>query len=142
MSHLAYWDIDENAFHDLTNHLRQHLHPFKHNSNQDIELKVVGYISNQPGIIYEIINIYEFSESDLRAWKHILTSYGADHVELGIDTLNKTLTINVYINPKKDIRKTSSSNIYKVCSWYKYIPNFIWIYCLLLLWNPSRYNLI
>ena len=142
MSHLAYWDIDENAFNDLTNHLQQHLYPFKHHSNQDIELKVVGFISNEPGIIYEIVNVYEFSESEIRAWKHILTSYGAHRVELGIDTLNKALTINVYFSPKKDRKKSSDARGYKVCSWYQYVPNFIWIYCLLLLWNPTRYNLI
>ena len=89
-----------------------------------------------------IINVYEFSESELSAWKHILTSYGAHRVELGIDTLNKALTINVYFNPKKDRKKSSDARGYKVCSWYQYVPNFIWIYCLLLVWNPTRYNLI
>ena len=140
MSHLANWDIDESAFEELTKHVKKHLDPFKHSSNQDIELQVVGYISSQPGIIYEIVNVYEFSQSEIDAWKHILNSYGADHVEIGIDTMNKVLTMNVYYEPKKEKKIYSGDNSYKICAWYRYIPNFVWIYFVLLLWNPTRYN--
>ncbi len=142
MSHLSNWDIDESLFQDLIKHVQDHLYPFKHHANQDIELCVVGYVSNEPGIIFEIINVYEFTEKEISAWKHILMAYGADKVDIGIDTLNKTLTLNVYINPKKETKKSSDWKIYKLFAWLLYIPTFVWVYCLLLLWNPIRYNLI
>lgn len=142
MSHLSNWDIDESAFDDLTRHVKEHLYPFKHSSNQDIELQVVGYISNQPGIIYEILNVYAFSESEINAWKHVLTSYGAHNVQIGVDTMNKVVTMNVYYAPKKEKKRNTGFSSYKVCAWYKYIPTFFWIYLLLVLWNPTRYNLM
>lgn len=142
MADLVNWEIDEQAFEKLTEHARKHLYPFKWGDNQDIDLDVLGYVSNTPGIIYEISNVYNFSESEMSAWQHVFKGYGAHEVDLDLDTLNRSIVITVYFDPNNLAqKKTTSSVLYKIVGCINYIPNFIWFYGLLALWNPQRYML-
>ena len=134
MSDLTGWEVDEDSFKAITEFTKNNLYAFKHNENEDMEVKFVGYISDEPGIIYDITNVYSFTEHEIAAWKTIFTNYGASKVDIGIDTLNKIITIYVYYNPKtmkKSTKKWPCSSFFSV---FTYIPTFVYVYiCLSLI---------
>jgi len=144
MSHLSSWKIDEVAFEALTNHACKHIYPFKWGQNQDIEMQTLGYVTNRPGIIYEITNVYRFDEKEIEAWKHVFRGYGAEEVFIEIDTVNRSMMITVHFDPetRMDKKKSIMSNLYKLPSLFAYVPNFLWFYALLAAWKPQRYGLL
>jgi hypothetical protein len=142
-TYMTTWEVNEEEFHDLTNYIHQNIYAFQHGENQDLKVEVVGYISNEPGIIYDFVNCYSFTESEIAAWKKILIKFGAKDVHIEIDTIQRTMTMQVFFEKKASDTKTSYfCSLYKLLAVWSYIPTFVWAYAGLVAWNKERYLLL
>lgn len=144
MSDLISWELTENLrreFDDLEKYANTQIYAFQHGENADIKLRRVGYISSDPGIIFDIENVFSFTQQEISAWTELFIDYGASDVQIGLDSTNRTISIFVHFIAKKEQKKTNSNVVYKLLALPSYIPTFIWAYLGLILWNPSRYQI-
>lgn len=142
--YLLSWDLTEDlkqSYDNLYKHASHQLYAFKHGDNDNLELNFQGYISNEPGIILDITNCFSFTQSEIEAYKTVFLDYGASKVEIGMNAMSRTVTIYIYYYPKKEQKNASFTSVYKMFSWQKYIPLFVWIYLLLIIWKPNKYLL-
>ena len=142
---LTSWELTdelESNFNDLIKYAKRNLYAFRHGDNQDLQLEFRGYISNEPGVIIDVVNCFSFTQSEIEAYKTLFLNYGADNVRVGMDTVTRTITIYIYYNGRKEPKKGTISVGYKLLTLPRYIPAFCWIYFLLVLWNPDRYQVV
>lgn len=144
MSDLISWELTESLrreFEDLENYAKNQIYAFQHGENADIKLKRIGYISSDPGVIFDIENVFSFTQEEIGAWTVMFKDYGASDVQVGLDSTNRTITIFVHFEGKKEDKKSNRNVVYKLLALPSYIPGFIWAYLGLILWNPTRYQI-
>ena len=144
MSDLISWELTESLkreFDELEKYASDQLYAFQHGDNIDISLTRIGFISSDPGVIFDIKNVFSFTQQEIEAWTEIFKDYGATDVHIGIDSTDRTITIFVHFTSKREGKKTNSGIVYKLISLPSYIPTFIWVYFCLILWNPTRYQI-
>ena len=142
--YLLSWNLTEElklSYDSLHKHASDQLYAFKHGENDNLELHFQGYISNQPGIILDITNCFSFTQKEIEAYKTVFLDYGASKVEIGMNAMARTVTIYIYYHPKKEQKSTGFTSVYKMFALQKYIPLFVWVYLLLIIWKPNRYTL-
>lgn len=144
MSDLISWELTETLrreFDELEKYASDKLYAFQHGDNVDIKLTRVGFISSDPGIIFDIQNVFSFTQKEIEAWVQLFKDYGATDVDVGIDSTERTITIFVHFTTKREGKNSNSGIVYKLFSVYNYIPTFIWVYFSLVVWNPARYRI-
>lgn len=142
---LTSWELTddlESAFHDLQKYAQNNLYAFQHGENKDLSIEFRGYISNAPGIILDITNCFSFNQSEIEGWRVLFLNYGASNVRIGMDTMTRTITIYIYYDGRRVPKKSTLSSVYKCTKLPMLIPTFVWIYLLLLVWNPPRYQML
>lgn len=142
-AYMTTWTVDQKAFDDLLLYIKQNVYAFKHGQNQDLEVQFVGFITNEPGMIVDLINCYSFDEREIDSWKTILTKFGASHVQVSIDAMQRVMTLHIYYEKQnKATEKTSFCSPYKLLTPVRYVPTFVWAFISLVLWNPQRYLML
>ena len=142
-AYMTTWPVDQKAFDDLLLYIKQNVYAFKHGQNQDLEVQFVGLITNEPGMIVDIVNCYSFDEREIDSWKKILTKFGASDVQVSIDAMQRVMTLHIYYEKqKKATEKTSFCSPYKLLAPVRYVPTFVWAFISLVIWNPQRYLML
>ena len=114
MSDLISWELNETLrreFDELENYASNQLYAFQHGDNIDIKLNRVGFISSDPGIIFDIQNVFSFTQKEIEAWITLFKDYGADSLSNSDLTLQQKHEIQKMFNNNNNINKSVLKNI-------------------------------
>ncbi len=90
----------------------------------NVDIECVGPLTKTPGIMFEMSNVYETTDDEMRQLKDIFYSLGAQNVTTDINTMTQTVYFSV--------EKTSVHESSVFSSLYKCVPPLPIILCMVL----------
>lgn len=92
--------------------------------DHNLDIECVGPLTKTPGIMFEMSNVYETTDDEMRQLKDIFYSLGARNVSTDINTMTQTVYFSV--------EKTSAHESSVFSGLYKYVPPLPIILCMVL----------
>ena len=92
--------------------------------DRNLDIDCVGPLTKTPGVLFELSNVHETTDDEMRQMKHVFYDLGASHVSMDINNMTQTVYFSV---EKQSVHKRSFCT-----GLYKCIPPLPIVFCMIL----------